>query len=90
MWTCRGPPPPHRAQERAGQKPGRLIVDLSGVDYMDSSGLATLVEAMRTAKGHQTRMVLCGMNPKVRAIFEIARLHQFFTIVESADQAMSA
>lgn len=61
-------------------KPKRLIIDLEKVGYMDSSGLATLVECMRTAKGNRTEMILCGMNERVRAIFEIARLDQFFVI----------
>ncbi len=77
----------HDVQSR---KPRRVVVDLAEVDYMDSSGLATLVEAMRAAKASNTRMVLCGMNDKVRAIFEIARLHHFFTIVDSVDQATDA
>ena len=63
-------------------------MNLADVDYMDSSGLATLVEAMRTAKTHKTEMVICGMSEKVRAIFEIARLHHFFTIVTSLDDAL--
>lgn len=61
-------------------KPQRLVVNLERVGYMDSSGLATLVECMRTAKGNSTEMILCGMNERVRAIFEIARLDQFFRI----------
>ena len=72
------------------QRPGKIIIDLEHVDYMDSSGLATLVEAMRTAKGHATKLVLCGLNDKVRAIFEIARLHHFFTIVGSVSEAVDA
>ncbi len=71
-------------------RPMKLVVDLEQVGYMDSSGLATLVESMRTAKGNKTSMVLCAMNDKVRAIFEIARLHQFFTIVDSLEDAISA
>ncbi len=71
------------------KRPMKLVVDLEQVGYMDSSGLATLVEAMRTAKGNKTSMVLCTMNDKVRAIFEIARLHQFFTIVDSLDDAIA-
>ncbi|MAY75017.1 MAG: hypothetical protein CMJ31_09945 [Phycisphaerae bacterium] len=67
----------------------RVVIDLDGVGYMDSSGLATLVEAMRTSKSQSTPMVLCGMNERVRAIFEIARLHQFFTITDTRDAAMS-
>ena len=64
-------------------KPTRLVVNLERVGYMDSSGLATLVECMRTAKGNGTEMILCGMNERVRAIFEIARLDQFFRIETS-------
>ncbi|MEO0484041.1 MAG: STAS domain-containing protein [Planctomycetota bacterium] len=72
------------------KRPERIVVDLASVRYMDSSGLATLVEAMKNAKQHQTRLVLCAMNDKVLAIFEIARLHQYFVISDSLDQAYEA
>lgn len=72
------------------RKPRRLVVNLARVGYMDSSGLATLVECMRTAKMNRTEMVLCGMNEKVRAIFDIARLDQFFNIVPSLDDIPTA
>lgn len=75
------------AQER---RPQRLIVDLEQVGYMDSSGLATLVEAMRTAKSTGSPLILACMHKKVRAIFEIARLDQFFTIVDSVKDALEA
>ncbi|MEM1330235.1 MAG: STAS domain-containing protein [Planctomycetota bacterium] len=58
-----------------------LAIDLGGVGYMDSSGLATLVEAMKLAKSSSAELVLCAMNDRVRAIFEIAKLDQYFTIV---------
>jgi anti-anti-sigma factor len=74
-------------RDAMASRPRGLIVDLGEVGYMDSSGLATLVEAMRTAKRAGTRMVLCAMNDKVRAIFEIARLDQFFTITAGLDEA---
>ncbi len=77
-------------RDSQSKKLQRLIVDLSEVGYMDSSGLATLVEAMRSAKRTGTRMVLCAMNEKVRAIFEIARLDQFFVIVDELEAARSA
>jgi len=68
----------------------RLVIDLSGVPYMDSSGVATLVEAMQAARKSSTRLVLCGLQPKVRSIFEIARLDTVFTIVADADAAVRA
>ena len=83
--------PSLRSALRSAQegKPPRLVVNLTDVRYMDSSGLATLVESMRSAKNARTSMVLCGMNPKVKAIFEIARLDQFFTGVDDLDQALT-
>ncbi|MHB1155566.1 MAG: STAS domain-containing protein [Phycisphaerales bacterium] len=71
-------------------KPKRLIVDLAGVPYMDSSGVATLVEALQQQRRSGGRMILCGLQPKVRSIFEIARLDMVFTIVEDKDKAMQA
>ncbi|HVZ94417.1 MAG TPA: STAS domain-containing protein [Phycisphaerales bacterium] len=68
-------------------KPGRVVVDLSGVPYMDSSGVATLVEAMQIARKQATKLILCAMQDKVRSIFEIARLDRVFTIVGSRDEA---
>lgn len=76
--------------DMAAKQPARLVVDLSGVGYMDSSGVATLVEALQHQRRHEGRMVLCGLGPKVKSIFEIARLDMVFTIVEDADTARTA
>lgn len=70
-------------------QPSRLIIDLSRVPYMDSSGVATLVEAMQVARRGGTKLVLCGLQDKVRSIFEIARLDMVFAIVDSAEEASS-
>ncbi len=66
---------------------GRLIVDLTDVPYMDSSGVATLVEAMQLARRNSVKLVLCGMQDQVRSIFEIARLDRVFSIVPSREDA---
>ncbi len=71
------------------KKPVKTIVDLAGVEYMSTAGLATLVEALQLSRRSQMALVLCGMTPKVRAIFEIARLHTVFRIVDTVDQALS-
>lgn len=75
-----------RAIQAAADK---VVIDLSQVEYMDSSGLATLVEAMRNAKQANVELLLCGLHQKVLAIFEIARLHQFFKIVATVDEAVA-
>lgn len=71
-------------------RPLRLIIDLSRVPYMDSSGVATLVEAMQVTRRTNSRLVLCAMQEKVRSVFEIARLDMVFTIVSTTDDAMIA
>lgn len=72
------------------RKPGKLIVDLSAVGYMNTPGLATLVESLQISNRNRTKFLLCGLNDKVRAIFEIARLHTVFKIVQTVDQALTA
>ena len=76
-------------REVIAMAPRRVVVDLSEVAYMDSSGLATMVEAMKNAGTRSIRFALLGMTPRVRAIFEIARLDQYFPIVGTMDEAMA-
>ena len=77
----------HLSQVQA-RKPGRLVIDLSAVPYMDSSGVATLVEAMQVARRNGSKLVLAALLDKVRSIFEIARLDMVFKIVDTVEQAV--
>ena len=81
-----------RSAIKSAIKPGlqRMVIDLEQVQYMDSSGLATLVEAMRLTKSQSIDLYLSSMTPKVRAIFEIARLDAFFSIKDSRQEALDA
>lgn len=84
--------PSLRTQLGAAQAngPGRMVINLSEVPYMDSSGVATLVEAMQIARKSGTTLVLCAMQERVRSIFEIARLDMVFKIVDSKEDALIA
>lgn len=86
----RSPALRERLKRVAQKKPRRLIVDLSRVPYMDSSGVATLVEAMQITRRQSTTLVLCGMQDRVRSIFEIAKLNQVFRIVPDREAALNA
>ncbi|MSR18701.1 MAG: anti-sigma factor antagonist [Phycisphaerales bacterium] len=68
---------------RARPQPRRVVVDLTLVPYMDSSGVATLVEALQSASRAGTELVLCGLSPRVKSIFQISRLYSIFTISET-------
>jgi len=72
------------------KKPARLVVNLRDVTYMDSSGIGTLVEVLRKVKGYDGKLVLCAVNERVMSVFEITKLDQFFTIVGTEEEALSA
>lgn len=72
------------------QRKPRIIIDLTGVPYMDSSGVATLVEAMQLSRKAKIRLVLCCLQDRVRSIFEIAKLEMVFTITPTVDAAATA
>jgi anti-sigma B factor antagonist len=60
-------------------KPANVSVDLSDVSYIDTSGLATLVEAVRIARKQGTRLILGGMtHDQPRYLFEITHLDRLF------------
>ncbi len=72
--------------EIASGRPRRLILDLRDVPYMDSSGVGTLVEILRRVKDYKGTMALVGLTPRVRSVFEITKLDQFFTIRDTEQE----
>jgi anti-sigma B factor antagonist len=68
----------------------KTVVDLSKVTYIDSSGLATLVEMLKKTKGQGGSLGLAGMSEKVRSLFEITKLDKLFSIFPTSEQAVSA
>jgi len=76
--------------EVAAERPKRLVLNLTEVPYMDSSGVGTLVEVFRRVSGYKGEMVLCGLTRRVHSVFEITKLDRFFTICETEEQATGA
>ena len=72
------------------QKPQRVVVDLSKVSYIDSSGLAVLIEGMQNVEAYGGKFILAGIQDNVKPIFEIARLDQVFIIFPHVDAALAA
>jgi anti-sigma B factor antagonist len=58
-----------------------LLVDLSGVTFLDSSGLGTLVGLQKRAKLADARMTLCGLSPRLYKIFDVTALRAAFTFL---------
>ena len=76
--------------ELVKEKPARLVVDLSRVNYIDSSGLAVLINGMRDMEDYGGIFILAGVREEVRPILETARLENFFLIFPSVDEALAA
>ncbi len=65
-----------------------VLVNMSGVAYIDSSGIATLVEGLQLSRQTQTRFGLFGLRPNARSVLELARLHKVFAIFENETEAV--
>lgn len=59
-----------------------LVLDLAQVEMMDSSGLSTLVTALKEVDRAGGRVVLAALSEDVRGLLEITQLHQVFEIFE--------
>jgi anti-sigma B factor antagonist len=61
-----------------GQPPRTLSIDLSAVTHIDSAGLATLIEALRTARVHDSELKLQGLQDRVLRLFEVTGILSLF------------
>ena len=68
----------------------QLVVDLKGVTFVDSTALATLVQAMKWCRQQGGDLRLCNLRPEVRMIFELTRLDKAFEIFPARRQATAA
>src|SRR3712207_9039075 len=76
--------------EIVDRKPKRLVIDLSRVPYVDSSGIAVLILAKQTLDEHGGRFMLAGAQEPVRIILESARLDQYFQLFRDLAAANAA
>jgi anti-sigma B factor antagonist len=79
-----------RLDELTAQGRERLVVDLGGVGFLDSSGLATLVHAFKRVRIGNGDLQLCNLQPEVAALFALTRLDRVFTIHPGRVEAIEA
>ena len=75
---------------KAAQKTSRLLLDFSGVNYIDSSGLATLIEYFQSVQSSGGKLALACLTPRVKNVFEIVRLEQIFALYPDIPSAVAA
>lgn len=67
-----------------------VLVDMSGVAYIDSSGIASLVEALQTSMGNGNTFGLISVSEQAQRVLELARLDKVFAIHPDRDSALAA
>jgi anti-sigma B factor antagonist len=75
--------------EVASAQTATVVVDLSAVEYMDSSGVATLVEGLQLLRGYGGAFRLAGLGDAVRQVFKFAKLEKVFEIYQDANRALA-
>jgi len=68
----------------------QLVIDLKDVRFIDSSGLGALVSGYKNASARNGNLKLCSLQPQVKSMFELTRLHRVFEIYPGADEALAS
>lgn len=67
----------------------RFLLDLSGLTFVDSSGIGVLVSFVTMARKNEgAKVILCGLNQQIRSIFEVTRLLSVFHVTEDRATAV--
>lgn len=69
------------------EKYSSLLLDMGQLNFVDSSGLGTLLSTLRAMNSKNGQLRLFGMRRPVRALFELVRMHRIFQIFESQAEA---
>ncbi len=77
-----------KLRECLERKTTPVVVDLSKVVFIDSSGLATLIEALQAVGRYGGRLRLFGLSPAVKNLFKLSNLISIFDIRENRDEAV--
>lgn len=70
------------------EKKDKIVISMEMVSYIDSSGLATLVELLKNFRKYGARLKLAGLSAKVRSLFEITKLEKLFDIQDKEEEAV--
>ncbi len=68
----------------------KLVLDLSRLRFVDSSGLGAFISCLRKLNAKGGDLKLCGMSKQVRAVFELVRMHRVFDILGTKEDAIRA
>ena len=67
----------------------RVVLNLEAVRYIDSSGVASLVEGLKASRDAGSRLILFGLNRTIREVLQLSRLLKIFEIYENEEQSVA-
>jgi anti-sigma B factor antagonist len=67
----------------------RVVMNMSRVRYIDSSGVASLVEGLKASRDVGSRFILFGLSPSAREVLQLSRLLKIFEVYEDEAQAIA-
>lgn len=70
------------------EKKRPILVDLSGVGYIDSSGVASLVECLQSSRKAGYKLALVSVSDSAKRVLQLARLDRVFTICETIEEGL--
>jgi len=65
-----------------------VVVDLSGVEFLDSAGVGVLVGLFKNSRLHGGRARFCGLTPGVRSVLELIQLDRIFELYDDLEAAI--
>ncbi len=68
----------------------KVFLNLKNVRYIDSSGIASLVEGLKASRDVGSRLILFGLSNNVREVMQLSRLQKIFEIFEDEQQALAS
>ena|SRR6266436_2446703 len=68
----------------------RVVVNLSQVRYIDSSGVASLIEGLKASRDLGSRFILFGLSASAREVLQLSRLMKVFEVYDNEEQAMAS
>jgi anti-sigma B factor antagonist len=67
----------------------RVVMNLSKVKYIDSSGVASLVEGLKASRDVGSRFILIGLSSSAREVLQLSRLLKVFEIYDNEEEALA-
>ncbi len=67
----------------------RVVLNLGAVRYIDSSGVASLVEGLKASRDVGSRLILFGLNRTIREVLQLSRLLKIFEVYENEEQSVA-